>query len=431
MKEKRRNLCKLKVYNKEWLKKSKKCSRIKLGDFMKERVIFHIDVNNAFLSWTAVYLLENGYKKDIRKIPSIIGGDERARKGIVLAKSPVAKEYGIVTAETIYSAKKKCPYLEVYPSNYEWYQKKSQELMEYLSKYSPIQEQLSVDECFLEMTGMKYLHNDLEKLAYQIKKEIKEKFGYTVNIGIANNKLCAKMASDFEKPDKVHTLYQKEIAAKMWPLPIEDLYMVGKETAKILRSLRINTIGDLANTKIDYLKRYFKNQAEFLHNQANGIDNSLVEINREKNQSISTSTTLPYDYQDLKKLEEVLLEQAQEVGRKLRNKKLYANTIGILLKNNQFTSFQHQEKLSFSTNKTQDIYEIAKKLLEESWKNDSIRLIGIKLSGLEETRKNQISIFEEEQEAEREDKVQKIMDNINNKFGHTTVIPASMTKKQK
>ena len=398
---------------------------------MKERVIFHIDVNNAFLSWTAIYLLQNGSKKDIRKVPSIIGGDEKSRKGIVLAKSPIAKKYGIVTAETIYSAKKKCPYLEIYPSNYEWYQKKSQELMEYLSKYSPTQEQLSVDECFLEMTGMKYLYNDLEKLAYQIKEEIKEKFGYTVNIGIANNKLCAKMASDFEKPDKVHTLYQEEIKEKMWPLPVEDLYMVGTETAKILRSLRINTIGDLANTKIEYLRKYFKNQAEFLHNQANGIDNSLLEINKERNQSISTSITLPYDYQDLKKLEEILLEQAQEVGRKLRNKKLYANTIGILLKNNQFTTFQHQQKLSFSTDKTEDIYEIAKKLLKEIWKNEPIRLIGIKLSGLEEIRKNQITIFDEAQQEEKDDKVQKIMDNINNKFGYTTVIPASMTKKVK
>ena len=398
---------------------------------MKERVIFHIDVNNAFLSWTAIYLLQNGSKKDIRKVPSIIGGDEKSRKGIVLAKSPIAKKYGIVTAETIYSAKKKCPYLEIYPSNYEWYQKKSQELMEYLSKYSPTQEQLSVDECFLEMTGMKYLYNDLEKLAYQIKEEIKEKFGYTVNIGIANNKLCAKMASDFEKPDKVHTLYQEEIKEKMWPLPVEDLYMVGTETAKILRNLRINTIGDLANTKIEYLRKHFKNQAEFLHNQANGIDNSLLEINKERNQSISTSITLPYDYQDLKKLEEILLEQAQEVGRKLRNKKLYANTIGILLKNNQFTTFQHQQKLSFSTDKTEDIYEIAKKLLKEIWKNEPIRLIGIKLSGLEEIRKNQITIFDEAQQEEKDDKVQKIMDNINNKFGYTTVIPASMTKKVK
>ena len=175
---------------------------------MKEKIIFHIDVNNAFLSWTAVYLLNHGFQKDIRLVASVIGGDEKSRRGIVLAKSPIAKKYGINTAETLYSAREKCKNLEIYPPNYKWYYEKSLELMKYLSQYSPIQEQLSVDECFLDMTGMKYLYKDLIQLAHQIKDEIKNKFGYTVNIGIANNKLCAKMASDFEKPDKVHTLFK-------------------------------------------------------------------------------------------------------------------------------------------------------------------------------------------------------------------------------
>lgn len=398
---------------------------------MSKRIIFHIDVNNAFLSWTAVYLLQNGYPKDIRRIPSVIGGDEKTRRGIVLAKSPVAKKYGIVTAETLYSARKKCQTLEVFPANYNWYYEKSQELMKYLSKYSPYQEQLSVDECFLDMTGMKYIYKDLIKLAYTIKEEVKNKFGYTVNIGIGENKLCAKMASDFEKPDKVHTLFREEIPTKMWPLPIEDLFMVGRQTSTILKSLKITSIGDLANTPIELLKKHFKNQAEFLHNQANGIDDSKVEINREKNQSISTSTTLPYDYKDPQKLEGILLEQAEEVGRKLRNKKLYASTIGIILKNSNFQTTQHQIKISPSTNKTTEIYEIAKKLLEETWQEDNIRLIGIKLSNLEETRKNQISLFDEAEEEIKEDKVQEIVDKINNKFGHTTVTIASIQKKNK
>ncbi len=397
---------------------------------MPKRIIFHIDVNNAFLSWTAVYLLQNGYEQDIRLIPSIIGGDEKTRRGIVLAKSPIAKKYGIVTAETIYSAKNKCKTLAIFPANYPWYIKKSKELMKYLSQYSPIQEQLSVDECFLDMTGMKYIYKDLVELAHHIKEEVKEKFGYTVNVGIGNNKLCAKMASDFEKPDKVHTLMEEEIEEKMWPLPVEDLYMVGKQTASVLKSLKINTIGSLATTKIEVLRKHFKNQAEFLHNQANGIDNSPVESYKEKNQSISTSTTLPYDYTDQKMLEEVLLEEAEEVGRRLRNQKMYANTIGIILKNNHFITTQHQMKLQTSINKTEEIYEFSKKLLEETWQNDSIRLIGIKLSNLEEIKKDQISIFDQVEEQTKEDKVQEIIDNINNKFGHTTVTLAS-TKKQR
>ena len=398
---------------------------------MEEKVIFHIDVNNAFLSWTAVSLLQNGYSKDIRTIPSIIGGDEKSRRGIVLAKSPIAKKYGIVTAETIYSARKKCPKLEVFPSDYLWYSKKSKELMTYLSQYSPKLEQLSVDECFLDMTGMKFIYQDLVALAYHIKDEIHEKFGYTVNIGIANNKLCAKMASDFEKPDRVHTLWKEEIPDKMWGLPVEELYMVGKETSKVLRSLHIDTIGDLAHADSLLLKKYFKNQASFLHNQANGIDDSEIISDRDKNQSISISTTLPYDYQDIDSLEEVLLELSQEVGRRLRNQKLYASTIGIVLKNNQFCTFQHQEKLSSSICKTEEIYAYSKKLLEDIWKNDAIRLIGIKLSNLNGFKINQISLFDSNMDNPKEDHIQFIIDKINNRFGHTTVIPASMKKNKK
>ena len=182
---------------------------------MSERIIFHVDVNNAFLSWSAVLLLKNGYKQDIRKIPSIIGGDESQRHGIVLAKSPIAKKYGVVTAETIYSAKRKCPNLQVFPPNHEYYYKKSKELMDYLRNFTPTLEQFSVDECFMDMTGTNYLYKDYVKLAHEIKDNIKLKFGYTVNVGIANNKLCAKMASDFEKPDKVHTLFKDEIETKL------------------------------------------------------------------------------------------------------------------------------------------------------------------------------------------------------------------------
>ena len=204
------------------------------GDIMK-RIIFHIDVNNAFLSWSAVKLLSEGYKIDIRQIPSIIGGDESSRHGIVLAKSPVAKKYGIKTAETIYSARKKCPDLKIFPPNMEYYKEMSKKMIDYISNYSPDLEQFSIDECFLDLTGTTYLYDDILTLAYKIKDEIFKKFGFTVNIGIGNNKLCAKMASDFEKPNKVHTLYENEIANKMWPLPIEDLFMVGEKTANRLK----------------------------------------------------------------------------------------------------------------------------------------------------------------------------------------------------
>ena len=391
---------------------------------MKERVIFHIDVNNAFLSWTAVYLLKNGFNKDIRKVPSIIGGDEHSRRGIVLAKSPVAKKYGIVTAEPIYQARKKCPILEIYPSNYSWYQEKSNELMSYLKNYSPDQEQLSVDECFLDMTGMKYIYDDLIELAYKIKDEIKTKFGYTVNIGIANNKLCAKMASDFEKPDKVHTLFNYEIKEKMWPLPVNDLYMCGKKTAEQLNKLNIKTIGDLANTNSKILEKYFKSYGKYLKEAANGIDNSKVEKRKSKNKSISTTTTLPHNYKDIDNLKKIILNQVEEITRELRDKKLYAKTVGVIFKNKDFISYSAQETFDKPTDNTKEILYKTYKVLEENYKEDEIRLIGVRLSNLTQEKQEQISLFEENKE-EGEDILQKTMDKINNKFGKSLINPAS------
>ena len=393
---------------------------------MKDRVVFHIDVNNAFLSWTAVYLLNNGYKKDIRKVPSIIAGDEKTRRGIVLAKSDEAKKLGIVTAETTYAARKKCKNLEIYPPNYKWYYEKSRELMNYLSQYSPILEQYSVDECFLDMSGMGYIYKDLEKLAYKIKDEIKEKFGYTVNIGIGNNRLCAKMASDFLKPDRVHTLYKDEIVSKLWPLDVGDLFMCGKSTKKELNKLSIYTIGDLAKKDKKYLERKFKSQGEYLYNASRGIDNTQVEVRSAKNQSISITETLPYNYVDRDKLKEIIFRQVEEVTRELRRKKLYVKTVGVIFKNSNFTSYSAQTTLEKVTNNTKEILKNIYNVFDNNYKDDEIRLIGVRLANLVNTKEDQLSLFDIEKEEEKENSIQKTIDEINNKFGKSLIKPASL-----
>lgn len=395
---------------------------------MKERVIFHIDVNNAFLSWTAVYLLKNGYEKDIRTIPSVIGGDEKTRKGIVLAKSPVAKKYGIKTAETLYSAREKCHDLSIYPPMFKWYYEKSRELMKYLSNYSPLQEQLSVDECYLDMTGMNYIYKDLIELAHNIKDDIKEKFGYTVNVGIGNNKLCAKMASDFEKPDKVHTLFKDEIVSKLWPLDVGDLFMCGKKTKEELNKLKIYTIGDLARSDQKILEKHFKTQGKYLKEAANGIDPSKVEERVSKNQSISITETLPYNYTDKEKLKEIVLRQVEEVSRELRKKKLFAKTIAVIFKNSNFISYSAQITLQIPIKNTKEILKYAYEVFDNNYKQDEIRLIGVKLSNLTEESNKQISLFDEKKEDlnDKEDSLQKTIDDINNKFGKSLVKPASL-----
>jgi len=394
-----------------------------------ERIIFHIDVNNAFLSWTAVNLLKKGYKQDIRKIPSIIGGDESKRHGIVLAKSPVAKKMGIVTAETIYSAKKKCKNLQMFEPDFKLYNEQSNLMYEYLTQYTPNIERFSVDECFLDMTGTNLIYKDYVELAYHIKDEIKEKYGFTVNVGIANNKLCAKMASDFEKPDKVHTLFQNEIEQKLWPLPVGELFMVGKKTAAILNKYNIKIIKDLATANMSLLKDHFKNQAQFLKDSANGIDYSEVISKSTKCTSISTTETLPYDYKDINKLKEILFIQAEEVSRRLRKQQEYASTVAVIYKNNLFENYTRQTKMAKQTNQTIDIYNEAINILESTWKRDPIRLIGIRISGFSEKKEEQISLFDiNMEETDKNEDFQNIIDSINDKFGKNSVVPASIKK---
>ena len=385
------------------------------------RIIFHVDVNNAFLSWTAVDLLKKGYPKDIRNIASVIGGDEEKRHGIVLAKSPIAKKYGIVTAETLYSARSKCKDLEVFPSNYELYMEMSSKFYNYLKEYTPLIEQTSVDECFLDLTGTSYLYDDILKLAYKIKNEIKERFGFTVNIGIANNKLCAKMASDFEKPDKVHTLFNHEIKDKMWPLPIEDLLFVGKSSSKRLREIGINTIGDLALSNEKYLYKYFKNRSLDLIRSANGIDESIVDISNYQYKCISISRTLPKDTNDENLLKKILLDMSNSLGLRARRKNLYASTIAITVRTSSFRPFSHQVKLVNPINNTMDIYREIIRLFSEIDKTELVRSIGIRLGDLVNKKDEQVSFFDNKKE---DDNIQKLVDSINSKYQNTVLMPA-------
>lgn len=399
---------------------------------MAERIIFHIDVNNAFLSWTAVQLLEEGYNIDIRTIPAIIAGDESKRHGIVLAKSPIAKKYGIVTAETIYQAKMKCPNLKIFSPNHEIYQRKSKQLMNYLKTFTPIMEQFSIDECFLDMTGTKYLYTNHLELAYKIKDEIKEKFGFTVNVGIGNNKLCAKMASDFEKPDKVHTLLKSEIKEKLWPLPVNDLFMCGKKTSIELNKMNIYTIKDLAEYDFQKLEKKFKSQAKYLKQAAWGIDESKVEERKDKRQSISTTRTLPHDEENKEKLKEVLFVQTEDVCRQLREQNLYASTIAIIYKDKYFKSTTVQEQLENATDNTKEILKKINSLFEKSYNNIPVRLIGVRLANLTKFKNTQVSIFDTEiDDNSKEESIQKTVDKINKKFGSSLIMPASIKKLQK
>ena len=388
-----------------------------------DRIILHIDVNNAFLSWSAVWMLKNGYNKDIRNRYAVIAGDESQRRGIVLAKSGLCKKRGVKTADPIYLARRKCPYLEVYPPKFEVYKKFSDMMYKYLCNYTNIIERYSIDECFLDYTGSINLFGDPVKVAYRIKDDIYKKFGFTVNVGVGNNKLLAKMASDFEKPNKVHTLFSNEIEKKMFPLPIEDLFMIGKASSKKLREMGITTIGELAKTDEDVLVRKFKQMGKMMHEYANGIDNSEVMYEREQMKSISNSTVLPYNYHDIEMIKNVIHSLSNEIGKKLRNNKLYADTVGIWFKYTYFDKVSRQIKLDNSISNDEDIYNNAFSIFNSIWNHeDGIRSICVFVSGLSSERKLQLSLFDDITRKDEDDNnLQDVIDDLRDKFGDNVI----------
>lgn len=391
-----------------------------------ERIIFHIDVNNAFLSWSAIEMLKNGSKLDIRTIPAVVGGDEKKRKGVVVAKSFPAKKAGIVTGEPIYMARRKVDKLYVVKSDREKYTEYSNAFYKILCKYTPVIERYSIDECFMDMTGTKMIFGDPVELAYKIKDEIYNTLGFTVNVGVANSKVCAKMASDFEKPNKVHTLFKNEVQEKMWPLSVDDLFMVGKSSSKKLHELGIDTIGALAQADINLLTRYFKSMGKLMHEYANGIDDSSVVRPVPKNQGIGHSTTLPEDVCDIVGLKKVIRKLSNMVGIRLREEGKYARVVSVQLKNNNFFNYQHQVKLTNPISSNDDIYENACELLRSMWKGDPIRLVGVRVSDFTDKTYEQISLFEEVDKKEKRDKVQKTIDEINKKYGSNTIKSAAL-----
>lgn len=391
--------------------------------------IFHIDVNSAFLSWTAVEQLKNGAEVDLREVPSIIGGDQEKRHGIVLAKSVPAKKYGIQTGEPVAQAFRKCPNLLTAPPNHKMYQTYSAQLMDFLREYTPDIEQVSVDECYLDFTGIAYKYSSPVEAAYEIKDKVYEKFGFTVNIGISTNRLLAKMASDFQKPNRVHTLFPEEIREKMWPLPVSDLYMAGKSSVEVLKKLEIRTIGELAKTDPALLELHLKSHGRTLWEFANGRSGNKVIREHVENKGVGNSTTLAKDATTREEAREVLLWLAEKVSGRLRGEGQKAQMVSVEIRYHDFRNVSHQKQLSKASNADRLIYEAACQLFDELWEGTPIRLLGIRTSKLvDEGEPEQLSIFDWQQEetvaskkSEKQEKLNKALDDIRKKFGDDAI----------
>lgn len=344
----------------------------------KRPVIFHIDVNSAFLSWEAVYRLHHlGGKVDLRKQVSAVGGDMAMRHGIILAKSIPAKQYHIKTGETILEARQKCPELILVPPNYGLYETCSGAFMDILRQYTPCVEQYSIDEAFMDMTGTQDLWGDPVTCAARIRDHIRDSLGFTVNIGISENKLLAKMASDFQKPDRVHTLWKKEIPDKMWPLPVSDLFFVGRATVKKLFQLGIHSIGELAHTDPSLLKMHLKKHGEVIWGFANGADVSAVRAEAPANKGYGNSTTIAFDVTDASTAKLVLLALSETVGTRLRAAGVRAEVIAVGIKSHDLSYASRQMTLDNATNITSEIHRYACRLFDRLWDGTPIRHLGI------------------------------------------------------
>lgn len=406
-------------------------------------VIFHIDVNSAFLSWTALERLEQGDTVDLREIPSIIGGDQSKRHGVVLAKSTPAKKYGIRTGEPIVNAFKKCPSLTLAAPNHTMYKERSRKLMEYLANLCPEIEQVSIDECYMDFTPIAHNYNNYMEAALEIKNSIREKFHFTVNIGISDRKVLSKMASDFKKPDLVHTLFSYEIEEKMWPLTVDNLFMCGQSSVEVLRKLEILTIGDLARANPKILSSHLKSHGLMLWEFANGMDSSKVEPIPAQAKGIGNSTTVSHDVETVEEAHHILMQLAESVGSRLRKEKQLAGMVSCEIKYNTFQSVSHQTTLSIPTDSTTLIYETACHLFKELWNGTPIRLLGVRTSKLcDPSEPVQLSLFDillpetsssqtnlppaGNLKKEKQEKLDKALDSIKNRYGKDAVVRGSL-----
>lgn len=391
-----------------------------------QRLIFHIDVNSAFLSWEATKRVKMGMP-DLREIPACIGGDPKKRTGIVVAKSIPAKKYGVQTGEPMALALRKCPQMVCVPGDFALYDKCSRAFKKICASYAPVMESFSIDEVFLDMTGTQLIYPDPVETAHEIKDRIRTELGFTVNVGISVNKLLAKMASDFEKPDRVHTLYPEEIEQKMWPLPVGDLLFLGKASEKRLVQQGIKTIGDLAHAdERDVCRLLGEKSGHALYLSANGIDDSPVKAEREEARGISVETTFDEDIVFFEQVWPILLSQCDIVAARMRRAGKKCSCVAVSFRTLEFKNRSHQCTLPHATDVTDEIYQVARKLFAESWKKQPLRLIGVSLSGFSGEEYVQMSLFEDNSKREQKKKVDEAVDTIRARFGNSMITRASI-----
>lgn len=398
---------------------------------MAERIIFHVDVNSAFLSWSAAYRIHVlGEDRDLRDIPAVVAGDPESRHGVILAKSQPAKKYGIQTGEPLFRALEKCPNLVVVPPDHQAYVEASRQFVAILRQFSPVVEQYSIDEAWVDMTGTQRLWGAPLEAAERMRRRIQEELGFTVNIGISTNKLLAKTAGDFEKPNKIHTLYPEEVPAKMWPLPVRDLFLVGKSTEKSLNRLGIYTIGELANTDPKVLRQRLGKSSETLWHYANGRNADILTPEPAENKGYSNSVTTREDITNLQSARQVLLSLSETVTARMRKDRKYGSCVTIHMRTNEFKHTTHQSRLECATNITGEIFREACRIFQEGWDGTPLRQLGVQVTHMSDKPYRQYDLFSgiSPTQYERKFRLDEAVDSLRDKFGEDIICRAKFTK---
>ena len=392
---------------------------------MAERVIFHVDANSAFLSWSAAYRVKVlGETVDLRDVPSVVAGDKESRHSIILAKSVPAKKYGIQTGEPLFQALEKCPQLRVVQPDYGLYVEASRHFVAMLRQFSPAVEQYSIDEAWVDMTGTERLWGSPRLAAEKMRSRIREEMGFTVNIGISSNKLLAKMAGDFEKPNKVHTLFPEEVETKFWPLPVRDLFLVGSATERKLKLMGIYTIGDLAHADPGLLKKRLGKHGETIWHFANGRNADAVTPEPAENKGYGNSTTTAHDVTTADEAHQVLLSLCETVAMRLRKDNKCGSCVSVHLRTNEFHHFSHQALLHGATNITGELFEAACRIFDEAWDRITpLRQLGVQVTRLSSEPYQQYDLFSgmSPQQYEKKLRLDETVDALRDKFGEDVI----------
>ena len=388
-------------------------------------MIFHVDANSAFLSWSAAYRV-NVLKEetDLREVPSVVAGDKASRHSIILAKRGPAKKFGIQTGEPLFQAQEKCPELVVIPPDYALYVEASRHFVEILRQFSPKVEQYSIDEAWVDMTGTQRLFGDPRLAAEKMRQRIWDELGFTVNVGISTNKLLAKMAGDFEKPNKVHTLLPEEMEKKMWPLPVRDLFLVGSATERKLKKMGIYTIGQLARTERYLLKKRLGKHGETIWHFANGRNADMVTPEPTENKGYGNSTTTAKDVVTYDQAHQVLLSLCETVAMRMRKDGKSGSCIAVHLRTYEFNHYSHQAVLHGATNITGELFRAVCRIFDEAWDGQTpLRQLGVQVTRLSSEPYQQYDFFSELSPVSYEKKLRldETVDSLRDKFGEDII----------